>query len=923
MFEDDKSTLKEDVTLSDKEDKSVKSFSVQWLEARGKLDSSKLNLGETHFIEKHKSQATYLTELGGALSVELDGAWNYFMSTESLSLDASGLVIDRVSIKSSDGLVHELEFEIQVKDALASVSSVRYENPYESESTAFSLEEEGPIETSGIDEAEEPVIQEEMSTEDEESLEKDVVLDTNRSDAVEEEVLHSGEVLAEENTLKDAEDHTDKLLKVQELMRQRQEEAALSRQQEEKKKTLEYEKALKDEQEHMEKLLKVQELMNQRREETALIREEEKKTLEESVNEEVSQDAKTAEDETVLEEDQVETEELLGSQTLIQKRQEESVFMDEEETLEEPEVEAENTFEEETEDVELLGSQALMQKIEEATLRTEEDTTEVPEEEVETVELLGSQALMQKKQEESIQMTKEDIVEESEEGLEPAQAHTDDDEMLLKVQALMNAKKTIDTSEIEFTGGDAPSKKEEVKEQEEEENIAEEPQTMQVQEVAEVDSYEESSLKGKIVLDEADGSEVFTSSFYLEGFVLNADGSLIYEPHNITHAYLSEGETESYDFEVEVKGTGSLRLKGRIELIVTGLDEGVDLDFKQGLFSKVEEVQENEYTEMSVDELSATKDDFIEHHDEGAVEETPEDTHGHLAVVFDSLEEGASLHSDGTLGITVLLPIGAQNGETIIINSSEFIITEAEAEAGKLLYSVYPDDEIEVSFRDSDNNISDSIRAKANQRSLEILEFLVSPKLTGEIGAQSMHAGIGAPSNPQVTWGILNKNMQVNNYAESEFGSLHIDGETGELEYKYHEHSGLDKYGSSADNKLNENFIIFLGNEQYADLEVSLHIKAQSIHGYSGHEIDSSTIEEMKLLKIDKSKADVKTEDNTEMIQMLESGLESNKAKISKLMLEIYEAKSTGADVSEAKERLHSLTDKKTHLENKLNYLKQ
>jgi len=809
---------------------SKNNFSSQWLEAQGKLDGGNTHTDANSFIAKHKTQATYLTHLGGAVTVGLDGSWNYLLNQEALSQGEDSLIHDSVTIESSEGLVHELKFDIEVKDAIASVSSVHYINPNNNDSIVNKVDDE-PIdspEIEGLIEQDKNDIQEDIDpvlyTQDEEDLEDDAVCDVFEDD----ETNARSEELDEPSEDEVAEEGIN-----EEILHN--------------KTIFEIENTLKDEQAKNEKLLKVQALMNKRQEETVLRAEEEKKELEnlediqeeEGVYAEVSKDTLALEEEKAFIEEQAENEKLLRVQALMDKRHEEAALR----------------------------------------AKEEKDAAELEEE------------------------------------AEPTPVYTGDDEMLLKVQALMNAKKSIDVSDIEFTGEDTPSKKEET----EAESLEEEAQSDQEEEASELELHEEACLKGKIVLDEADGTEIFTSSFYLEGFILNNDGSFTYEPHDITHAYLAKNETQSYHVDVEVKRADSFRLRGSIELIVTGQENEVDLSFTQGQFYKIEETQSSEYTEMSVDELAETADEFIDHHTE---EESDEEGHGHLAVVFDSLEEGASLHSDGTLGITVMLPTGAQSGEAVIINSSEFVITDAEAEAGQLLYSVYPDDEVEVSFRDSDNNISDSIRAKANQRNIEILEFVVTPKLTGEVGAQSMHASVGVSANPQATWGIMTDGNQVTNYVESAFGSVHIDGETGELEYKYHENSGLDKYGSSADTTLNENFILYLGKEQYAELEVSLHIQAQNIHGYSGHQIDSTTIDEMKLLKIDKSKAEVKLTDNTQMIQMLESGLQSNKTKISKVMLEIYEAKSTGVDVSEAKQNLQALTDQKTHLEDKLNSLK-
>lgn len=656
----------------DEESKSGNNFGIHWIHAEGKLDTK-----EENFTPKNRSQTTFLTHLGGAVILSLDGSWEYLLNQKSVSFDETTLVNDQVKIDSIEGLVHQLSFDIELKENAAIVCSVHYTK---------SLDKEIENETQ---------VQEQIKGIDEETMKAD-----------------------------------------------------------------------------------------------------------------------TAESET-----------LLDVESLVHK--------------------------------------------EEKTELINEGSDESQSKELDT----------------------------------PVE-----DDLLLKVQALMNARDSIDISEIEFTGDKSASKRESIQE---EQNSEEEVESKVVQ--AQEKEDEEQSLKGKIRLDQADASLKFSTGSYVEGFTLKEDGSFVYEPDKISHSHLELDQSQSYPIDIEVKGSDSSNLKGSIEVKVVRKGGNLDLSFVQGPFTLMkEEVNENP---MALDELTQGSHSFEDHHKD----HEPEAMDGHLAVVFDSLDDGAQLHSDGTLGVTIILPRGALSGEAIIINGSEFVITEAEAEVGKLLYSVYPDDELEVSFRDSDNNISDSVRAKANEKSVEIIEFLVAPKLMGEVGSQSMHASIGAPDESGLSWGIKDGHSHISHYVEGEFGSVHIDAQTGELEYKYTEHSGLQKYGNSADNKVNENFILCLEDKDYAQLEVSLHIQAQSIHGYSGHQIDSSTIEEMHLLKLDPSEP---KEDHTQMIQMLRGGLESNKAKISELMMEIYTSKSKGGDVSEAKKKLQLLTNQKVHLEDKLSTLK-
>jgi len=706
-------------------------FGPQWLDAQGQLEKED---AQGHpYIAKNKSQATYLSERGGALIVEMDGEWNYLIQQERLPLFEANIIHDSVVVESTKGREHTLNFDIEIKDAKAFIREVHYKVGTEDVSQLNTAEK---LETPQT----EPIVSEPMQE------------STPQEHFVNDEATESIASSEEENL--ELKEETKELVKKN------------------------------DEVDEDEKLRKVQEKMR------------EKAEAEEAKLQEQKQDEKE------------------------------------------------------------------MNEVAETESREEIELEEEPEE----------------------------------------------DEMLLKVKALMQAKDKIDIGDIEFTGEDAPAQEEvveeelEVQEQEEVEKEAEKPEK------------NEASLEGKIALENVDDTAVFKSLSYVEGFELAAGGSFIYTPHEIAHAYLSENSSQAYHVDVECEATDGRRLKGSIELRVTKKEEGFKLSFTQGEFLALEEEKIPESSEIYEEELPNISQGYVE-------EDTSEEedfSHGGLRVVFDSLEEGASLHSDGTLGVSIILPAGAQSGEIVTINSIEFIINEAEAQAGQLLYSVYPDDEIEVSFTDSDNNTLDSVRAKANQKNIEALEFYHEPKLTGEVGSQSMHASVGEPSN--TPWGIMNHDNTIQAYVQGDFGSLHIDAQTAEVEYKYKEHSGLDTYGTNADTRVNENFIIYFGDEPYADLEVCLHIQAQSIHGYSGHQIDSSSIEEMKLLKVSKAKRD--TGEKEQMKEMLRSGLQSNKDKIAKVMMQIYEAKSKGEASNEAKDKLQELTDQKAHLEDKLQSLR-
>ncbi|MDF1881669.1 hypothetical protein JHD50_10210 [Sulfurimonas sp. MAG313] len=57
---------------------------------------------------------------------------------------------------------------------------------------------------------------------------------------------------------------------------------------------------------------------------------------------------------------------------------------------------------------------------------------------------------------------------------------------------------------------------------------------------------------------------------------------------------------------------------------------------------------------------------------------------------------------------------------------------------------------------------------------------------------------------------------------------------------------------------------------------------------------------------------------NTEMLEMLKSALKSTNTKISKVMLGISESRSAGKDITESKNILLALSEKKVLLQNKI-----
>lgn len=131
---------------------------------------------------------------------------------------------------------------------------------------------------------------------------------------------------------------------------------------------------------------------------------------------------------------------------------------------------------------------------------------------------------------------------------------------------------------------------------------------------------------------------------------------------------------------------------------------------------------------------------------------------------------------------------------------------------------------------------------------------LVAPaQITGSAGHQDLHASLGIPPlihqavpHMQTGWGILTGGGHVVSSLQGQFGTLHVNAQTGELTYDYQTSSGVIKthtggsYGSGTDET--DSFILTLAGTQNSQVSVHLHLHSQSVHGASGHHIDQTTL---------------------------------------------------------------------------------
>ncbi|MCK6263727.1 VCBS domain-containing protein [Vibrio sp. ZSDE26] len=131
---------------------------------------------------------------------------------------------------------------------------------------------------------------------------------------------------------------------------------------------------------------------------------------------------------------------------------------------------------------------------------------------------------------------------------------------------------------------------------------------------------------------------------------------------------------------------------------------------------------------------------------------------------------------------------------------------------------------------------------------------LVTPaQITGSAGHQDLHASLGTPpqlllSIPtlQTGWGILTANGHVASSLHGQFGTLHVNPQTGHLDYDYHTSSSVIKTHTGTSNGAGtdetDTFVLTLAGTQNSKVEVHLHLHSQSVHGNSGHHIDQTTL---------------------------------------------------------------------------------
>ncbi|MEW6997235.1 VCBS domain-containing protein, partial [Colwelliaceae bacterium BS250] len=130
-------------------------------------------------------------------------------------------------------------------------------------------------------------------------------------------------------------------------------------------------------------------------------------------------------------------------------------------------------------------------------------------------------------------------------------------------------------------------------------------------------------------------------------------------------------------------------------------------------------------------------------------------------------------------------------------------------------------------------------------------KLVTPPKITGGAGSQGLHTSLGIPPivNPNLAptpltgWGISDGHGHSITSLHGQFGTLHVNPATGNLDYQYQQNSGIQKSGTGHSGGETDTFYLTLGGADNSMVEVHLHLYSRSIHGNSGHHIDQTTLQ--------------------------------------------------------------------------------
>jgi VCBS repeat-containing protein len=132
--------------------------------------------------------------------------------------------------------------------------------------------------------------------------------------------------------------------------------------------------------------------------------------------------------------------------------------------------------------------------------------------------------------------------------------------------------------------------------------------------------------------------------------------------------------------------------------------------------------------------------------------------------------------------------------------------------------------------------------------------FLTPPQITGSSGHQDLHSSLGIPPlihqgipTPLTGWGISTGTGHSVTTLHGQYGTLHVNPVNGDLSYNYRTDSGVQKSGTGQNGDVTDTFLLTLAGDKNSQVEVNLHLHSQSVHGNSGHHIDQTILTGMDL----------------------------------------------------------------------------
>ncbi|USD42311.1 VCBS domain-containing protein [Vibrio sp. SCSIO 43135] len=311
----------------------------------------------------------------------------------------------------------------------------------------------------------------------------------------------------------------------------------------------------------------------------------------------------------------------------------------------------------------------------------------------------------------------------------------------------------------------------------------------------------------------------------IDGLTFNHDGSFSFDPSHSSYQHLALGEQQTLDIPVTVTDEHQQSSTQHLTITVTGSND----------IPQVSEVNQSGHspTLHSVDEdgIATAQGQIlitdVDHSDQHSVQVSSQHQPHYGSVSFqESTHTWTYSLNNNNPAVNAL-----NNGDTL---KDTFSLLVSDGKGGV----------VEKAIEMVINGHTDAPPTPT----------IVAPaQITGSAGHQDLHASLGIPPtlphatpNLQTGWGILTGNGHIVSSLHGQFGTLHVNAQTGQLDYDYHASSGVIKthtggaYGSGTDET--DTFTLTLAGTQNSQVQVHLHLHSQSVHGHSGHHIDMTTL---------------------------------------------------------------------------------